>query len=90
MSRETASGSGDDLTVGEAFAAMTLFVNQFADRAGDDLLTLLGDISLRRATTCDPAAWGDWLACVAEVKEHGLSGPQPWSDAQRGLRRRDP
>jgi hypothetical protein len=68
---------------------MTLFVNQFADRAGDDLLTLLGDISLRRATTSDPAAWGDWLACVAEVKERGLSGPQPWSDAQRGLRRRD-
>jgi hypothetical protein len=83
MSRETVSPSGDDLTVGEAFAAMTLFVNQFADRAGDDLLTLLGDISLRRATTCDPAAWQDWLACVAQVKERGLSGPQPWSDAKR-------
>lgn len=72
----------DSLTVGEAFAAMTGFVNEFADRAGDDLLTLLGDISLRRGTTCDPAAWGDWLACVTQVKELGLSGPQPWSHAQ--------
>ena len=84
MSHPTSSPPDDVLTVGEAFAAMTLFVNQFADRAGDDLLTLLGDITLRRATTSDPAAWGDWLECVAEVKKLGLSGPQPWSDAQRG------
>lgn len=74
--------SAESLSAGEAFAAMTLFIHQFADRAGDDLLTLMGDISLWRGTTTDPAAWEDWLAGVAQVKERGLSGPQPWGDAQ--------
>lgn len=75
------SVSVESLSVGEAFAAMSLFIDQFAKRAGDDLLTLMGDISLmpdgsvRRGMTTDPAAWDDWLACVAEVKERGLSGP---------------
>jgi hypothetical protein len=49
----------------DAFAAMTLFLNRFAERAGDDLLTLLGDITLRPSGgTFDPAAWDDWMDCV--------------------------
>lgn len=52
----------------EAFAAMSRFVWQFANRAGDDLLTLLGDIDLEAdGGTTDPAAWNDWLACVRSV-----------------------
>lgn len=72
------------LSHGEAFAAMSLFIYQFASRAGDDLLTLIGDISpwvgdgaQARPITGDPAAWDDWLDCVAEVRAKGLSGPQP-------------
>lgn len=81
MSPRRPNVSVEGLSVGEAFAAMSLFIDQFARRAGDDLLTLIGDISLmpddsvRRGTTTDPAAWDDCLACVAEVKERGLSGP---------------
>jgi hypothetical protein len=53
----------------EAFRAMSLFLDQFAERAGDDLLTLLGDITLRPdGGTFDPAAWDDWMACVRTVK----------------------
>jgi hypothetical protein len=52
----------------EAFAAMTLFLNRFAERAGDDLLTLLGDITLRPGgDTFDPAAWDDWMDCVRDI-----------------------
>ena len=53
----------------EAFTAMAWFLNRFAERAGDDLLTLLGDISLTPSGgTFDPAAWDDWLSCVRDVK----------------------
>ncbi|MFV1991681.1 MAG: hypothetical protein ACC652_13185 [Acidimicrobiales bacterium] len=56
----------------QAFTAMSLFVNRFAERAGDDLLTLLGDITLRNdGSTFDPAAWYDWLECVRDVKGAG-------------------
>jgi hypothetical protein len=56
----------------EAFRAMSIFLDQFADRAGDDLLTLLGDIALRSdGGTFDPAAWDDWVRCVAMVKAAG-------------------
>ncbi len=52
----------------EAFRAMALFVDQFAFRAGDDLLTLMGDISMDESgQTFDPAAWDDWLICVRKV-----------------------
>jgi uncharacterized membrane protein len=58
-----------DLDEYEAFAALTLFVNRFADRAGDDLHTMLGDIWLKEdGSTFDPAAWFDWLDCVRDVK----------------------
>lgn len=76
------SPSAENLSAGEAFAAMTLFIHQFADRAGDDLLTLMGDISLWGATTTDPAAWEDWLAIVTQVKARGLTGPLPWGDSK--------
>ena len=53
----------------EAFHAMSLFLRQFADRAGDDMLTLLSDISLDAdGKTFDPAAWDDWMRSVASAK----------------------
>ncbi|GAB2700162.1 hypothetical protein [Thalassiella azotivora] len=56
------------LTPEQAFDAMSLFIYQFAGRAGDDLLTLMGDISIDdRGRTFDPAAWDDWLECVRQV-----------------------
>jgi hypothetical protein len=52
----------------EAFKAMILFLNQYAEQAGDDLLTLLGDTSLdEHGNTFDPAAWEDWMRCVEQV-----------------------
>ncbi|GLZ60888.1 hypothetical protein [Micromonospora sp. NBRC 107095] len=51
-----------------AFVAMSRFVWQFANRAGDDLLTRLGDIGIEAdGGTTDPAAWNDWLTCVRSV-----------------------
>ncbi|WP_158075044.1 hypothetical protein [Streptomyces sp. MJM1172] len=47
-----------ELNEREAFVAMSRFVWQFANRAGDDLLTLLGDIHIKAdGGTTDPAAW---------------------------------
>jgi hypothetical protein len=61
----------------EAFKAMTLFLNQFADRAGDDLLTLLGDITTdSEGCTFDPAAWEDWIECVRAVKSEKTVGSE--------------
>ncbi|MCX5315550.1 hypothetical protein [Streptomyces sp. NBC_00154] len=46
-----------ELNEREAFVAMSRFVWQFANRAGDDLLTLLGDIGIEAdGRTTDPAA----------------------------------
>lgn len=61
---------GDEcLTVHEAFLAMADFVWEFGQRAGDDLLTLIGDISpLPDGTIMDPAAWTDWLASVERIR----------------------
>lgn len=57
----------------EAFRAMAMFLTQFAERAGDDLLTLLSDITLRPdGGTFDPAAWDDWIRCVVAVKSDGV------------------
>ncbi|MEV5939150.1 hypothetical protein [Streptomyces sp. NPDC051994] len=54
----------------EAFAAMSKFLWQFANRAGDDLLTLLGDIAIEEdGMPTDPAAWSDWLECVRATVE---------------------
>jgi hypothetical protein len=58
------------LTEHEAFAALTLFVNEFLERAGDDLLLLVTDIAIEKdGITSDPAAWNDWMRCVRAVKE---------------------
>ena len=60
----------------EAFEAMTLFLAQFYEHAGNDLETLLADIS-READggTLDPAAWDDWMACVRCVTDRrGTAG----------------
>jgi len=62
--------SDDDVTLSthEAFDVMRLFVEQFADRAGNDLLTLLGDITAESdGFPRDAAAWADWLECVRRV-----------------------
>lgn len=57
------------LTVEEAFAVMSAFVWDFAQRAGDDLLTLIGDTEIMTdGRSTDPAAWDDWLACVQRVR----------------------
>lgn len=61
------------LTQEEAFRVMAEFLWQYARRAGDDLITLLGDIELESdGMPTDPAAWDDWLNCVKHVKS-GLS-----------------
>ena len=58
----------------EAFRAMSRFLLQFANRAGDDLLTLIGDVHIEPdGGPFDPAAWTDWLECVRLEKEHTRS-----------------
>jgi hypothetical protein len=61
----------------EAFDAMSLFVNRFYREAGDDLVTLIADISTKSdegrlwhsdGGPLDPAAWSDWIKCVQAVK----------------------
>jgi len=61
--------SAESLTDSEAFAIMTEFLWRYARRAGDDLITLLGDIELEAdGKPTDPAAWADWLECKTHVK----------------------
>jgi len=63
------------LTEQEAFEAMRCFVDQVLSRAGNDVATLLVDISVvvgnepwqPDGSTHDPAAWEDWLKCVESV-----------------------
>ena len=48
---------------------MSEFVWRYAQRAGDDLITLVGDTGLEAdGDPTDPAARDDWLACVRDVK----------------------
>lgn len=59
----------DMLTTRQAFHAMTDFIWEFAQRAGDDLITLLGDTGIEAdGGPTDPAAWDDWLASVAKIR----------------------
>lgn len=61
------------MTEGEAFQAMTLFLQQFYDHAGADFITLLVDIGLEAdGRTHDPAAWNDWMECVRTVKAKSI------------------
>lgn len=58
------------LTAREGLVAMGLFLEQFYKRAGNDMETLIADITLESdGMTGDPAAWDDWMACVRSVKE---------------------
>ena len=60
------------LTSRQAFLAMSEFVWRFACRAGDDLLTLVGDTELMGdGEPTDPAAWDDWGECVRAVLRGG-------------------
>jgi hypothetical protein len=53
----------------QAYQAMVEFLWQYARRAGDDLVTLLGDVELEAdGRPTDPAAWSDWLDCVSHVR----------------------
>ena len=53
----------------EAFRAMTQFLSEYYDRAGNDMETLLADIAIESdGMTLDPAAWDDWMRCVRAAK----------------------
>jgi hypothetical protein len=81
MYRSTFDPPEFNLTEAEAFAAMRCFLERFLKSAGNDMYTLLGDIFIRPSdgVPTDPAAWTDWLSCVAEVK--GLEAPD-WRTVQ--------
>ena len=75
ISLEVATASGCNgsamyqLSEHEAFEAMTRFLAEFYGRAGNDMETLLADITLEAdGTTLDPAAWDDWMRIVRGVK----------------------
>jgi hypothetical protein len=75
--RGDAESVGEKLTDEEAFQAMRDFLWQFARRAGDDLITLLGDIEpLADGQPTDPAAWDDWLESARRIR----SGLPPRAD----------
>lgn len=61
------------LTAREAFLVMSDYIWQYAQSAGDDLITLLGDTALEAdGQPSDPAAWDDWIASVEHIRA-GLS-----------------
>jgi hypothetical protein len=69
LNLDESSSSEESLTSREAFLAMSDFIWQFGQRAGDDLLTLLGDTDLQAdGEPTDPASWEDWLRSVAKIR----------------------
>lgn len=63
------SSAMSNLTEREAFLAMSEFIWRFACRAGDDLLTLVGDTDLLDdGEPTDPAVWDDWMECIRAVR----------------------
>lgn len=57
------------ITERQGFEAMRLFLERFYKHAGNDMQTLLADIGIEADDQpLDPAAWSDWLECVAETK----------------------
>lgn len=57
------------LTAREAFLAMADYIWRYAQTAGDDLITLVGDTTIEAdGRPTDPAAWDDWLASVERIK----------------------
>ena len=58
-----------DLTDREALIAMKLFLERFYAEAGNDMETLIADITIESDEgTLDPAAWEEWLRCVDAAK----------------------
>jgi hypothetical protein len=56
------------LTERQALVAMRLFLEHFYAHAGNDMETLIADITLEPdGEPLDPAAWDDWLMCVRRV-----------------------
>lgn len=56
------------LTAREAFLVMSDYIWHYAQLAGDDLITLLGDTELEAdGQPTDPAAWEDWVASVERI-----------------------
>ena len=77
MSSPDSTGVGGALTTHQAFLAMTDFIWRYAETAGDDLITLLGDTAIEAdGQPTDPAAWEDWLASVRRI----LAGHSPRTD----------
>ncbi|MGH7099770.1 MAG: hypothetical protein ACREE4_19235 [Stellaceae bacterium] len=60
------------LTPEQAFDAMAIYLQRYRDRTSgkSDLAALLGDIQINASDgrPFDPAAWGDWLAAIAETR----------------------
>jgi len=57
----------------EAFVALRLFLEQFYARAGNDMETLIADVTLEKdGKPLDPAAWDDWVRCIEEAKRSTL------------------
>ena len=53
------------MTEQQAFEAMRLCLEHFYSQAGNDMETLLTDISVQAdGGTLDPAAWHDCLRCI--------------------------
>ena len=68
-SPDSQAADEDLLTPHQAFLAMTDFIWEYAKRAGDDLMTLIGDTGIEQdGGPTDPAAWDDWLAGVAKIR----------------------
>lgn len=58
-----------EITDKQAFIAMRLFLEHFYNQAGNDMETLIADITLASdGQPNDPAAWTDWQRSVAEAK----------------------
>lgn len=54
----------------QAFLAMSDYIWRYANRAGDDLITLLGDTELMSdGEPTDPAAWSDWLESIGRARQ---------------------
>lgn len=55
----------EQLNLKDSFLVMSEFIWRYGQRAGDDLITLIGDTGLEAdGWPTDPAAWEDWLECV--------------------------
>ena len=72
---------GPTLSPRDAFLAMAEFVWRYGQLAGDDLITLIGDTGIEPdGMPTDPAAWEDWLACVAWIRAGNAPRSTPRSE----------